>query len=64
MEIVSSPVSGIVFSQLKATISGKIKCLPDSSAECLNGDVTLHAVDASGRNTGQNFVTKAKGKTE
>ncbi|XP_055379497.1 BOS complex subunit NOMO1 [Condylostylus longicornis] len=60
-EVSNAPLlSGIVFSQLRATLIGEIKCLKDSSDTCRNIEVTLHALDPIGKPTGQ--IAKAISK--
>lgn len=59
MEIKSAPHRGITFSQLRATLTGEIKCLPDSSTKCKEIEVTLHPLDSTGATTGQTETVKA-----
>lgn len=54
IEVQSEPIlSGISFSQLRATLSGELKCLPDSPKTCTEAEITLHSLDAVGQPTGQ-----------
>ena len=62
IEVKSQPLAGIVFSQLRATLSGEIKCLPDAPSNCLATEVTLHTLDAQGRTTEKKEVVNAAGK--
>lgn len=49
-----SPQSGIIFSQLRATVSGEVRCLPDAGSSCLSDvTVTLTPLDVNGNPTGQ-----------
>lgn len=62
IEVSSRPVKDIVFSQLRATLQGKLRCLSDAPTEaCLETEVTLHNLDANGQLTGQKQTTKAEG---
>lgn len=57
IHVEKSPLSGIVFSQLRATVSGEIRCL--SGATCLQDlTVTMTGLDANGNPTGN--PTKAE----
>lgn len=63
IEVKGEPIKDITFSQLRATLQGALKCLPDAPAEgCLSTEVTLHSLDANGQHTGQKQTTKAQGK--
>ncbi|XP_038116191.1 nodal modulator 3 [Culex quinquefasciatus] len=54
-----SPLGGIVFSQLRATVSGEIRCLSNDDASCLQDlTVTMIALDTNGNLVGQ--PTKAE----
>ncbi|XP_039451273.1 nodal modulator 3-like [Culex pipiens pallens] len=54
-----SPLGGIVFSQLRATVSGEIRCLSNDDASCLQDlTVTMTALDTNGNLVGQ--PTKAE----
>ncbi|XP_062553237.1 BOS complex subunit NOMO1 [Armigeres subalbatus] len=49
-----SPQSGIIFSQLRATVTGEVRCLPDAGNACLKDvSVTLTPLDVNGNPTGQ-----------
>ncbi|KAM7342613.1 BOS complex subunit NOMO1 [Cochliomyia hominivorax] len=62
IEVNSKPLKDIVFSQLRATLQGKLRCLSDApAAACLETDVTLHNLNANGQLTGQKQTTKAEG---
>lgn len=57
-----SPQSGIIFSQLRATVSGEIRCLPDAGSACLNDvTVTLTSLDVNGNPTGQSSNAEPQG---
>lgn len=60
IEVASSPLSGITFSQLRATVSGEVKCLSDGDGAtlCRASEITLNSLDADGNRNGH--VTKAK----
>ncbi|XP_037806590.1 nodal modulator 1 isoform X2 [Lucilia sericata] len=61
IEVISQPLKDIVFSQLRATLQGKLRCLPDAPlAACLKTEVTLHNLDANGQLTGQKQTTTAE----
>ena len=62
IEVNGSPVSGVTFSQLRATLSGEVKCLPDSSTNCKSIEVTLHSLDSMGKLTGQTVSAVAESK--
>ncbi|XP_055686792.1 BOS complex subunit NOMO1 [Lutzomyia longipalpis] len=51
----SSPLSGIVFRQLRATVVGDVKCLPDAkdSSGCKDITINLNSLDMSGNDNGQ-----------
>lgn len=62
VEVNSQPLKDILFSQLRATLQGKLRCLPDApTAACLETEVTLHNLDANGQISGQKLTTKAGG---
>lgn len=61
IEVSTSPVSGIVFSQLRATLTGELKCLPDATRECKEIGITLNALDANGVKNGQFSTANLKG---
>ncbi|XP_037945256.1 nodal modulator 1 [Teleopsis dalmanni] len=56
----SDPISGITFSQLRATLNGDVKCLPDSPTSCTETEVTLQSLDNLGQKIGQKQITKAQ----
>ncbi|XP_055839331.1 BOS complex subunit NOMO1 [Episyrphus balteatus] len=60
LEVNASPMSGITFSQLRATLVGEIKCLPDAPESCTGAEVTLLSLDSVGQPTGQKQTVKAK----
>lgn len=55
IEVISSPLSGITFSQLRATVAGDVKCLSDGegTAHCRATTITLNSLDADGNRNGQ-----------
>lgn len=62
VEVSFQPLKDIVFSQLRATLQGKLVCLPDAPAlACQETEVTLHNLDANGQLTGQKQTAKATG---
>lgn len=63
IEVSSSPVSGIIFSQLRATVTGTVKCLPDSGSNCNDISITLNYLDTSGKHNGKQSVALLKSKT-
>lgn len=62
VEVHDSPLSGIVFSQLRAVLRGTIQCLSDEDATCRDVTVTLLALDAHGKETGQRSSAVAGGR--
>lgn len=62
IEVSSSPVSGIIFSQLRATVTGTVNCLPDSGAHCNDISVSLHSLDSSGKHDGKQSAALLKSK--
>lgn len=42
-----------MFSQLRATVVGEVKCLSDASRDCKEISITLNALDANGARSGQ-----------
>lgn len=60
IEVSTSPLSGITFSQLRATVTGEVKCLSDGdgAALCRSSEISLNSLDADGNRNG--LVTKAK----
>lgn len=55
IEVKMSPLSGITFSQLRATVSGDVKCLTDGegTAHCQSSTISLNPLDADGNRNGQ-----------
>lgn len=55
IEVVSSPLSGITFSQLRANVIGDVKCLSDGdgTVHCRATTITLNSLDADGNRNGQ-----------
>lgn len=55
IEVTTSPLSGITFSQLRATVTGDVKCLSDSegTAHCRASTISLNPLDADGNRNGQ-----------
>uniref|UniRef100_A0A1L8DPQ2 Putative metalloproteinase-related collagenase pm5 n=2 Tax=Nyssomyia neivai TaxID=330878 RepID=A0A1L8DPQ2_9DIPT len=53
IEVKSSPLSGILFRQLRATVSGEVKCLPDADSACKDITITLNSLDVAGNGNGQ-----------
>lgn len=43
MEVISNPISGITFSQLKATVTGKVRCLREK--DCASLKVVIQSPD-------------------
>lgn len=53
IHVEKAPLSGIVFSQLRATVRGDIRCLADADASCSKDIiVTLTALDSNGNTVG------------
>lgn len=50
-----------MFSQLRATITGSIKCLKDPDTTCMDIDVTLLSLDLNGKQTGQRLTAQLNG---
>lgn len=65
VEVKTSPLSGIIFSQLRATVTGDVKCLsdPEGAAHCKAITITLNPLDADGKRTGQAIKATLKGKS-
>lgn len=62
IDVSTSPISGITFSQLRATVSGDVKCLSDSPL-CKASTITLNSLDADGnRNDQVTTATLTNGK--
>lgn len=57
-----SPISGITFSQLRATVTGDVKCLTDvnGASHCKSITVTLHSLDVDGKRSGQIVKSQLK----
>lgn len=55
IEVASSPLSGITFSQLRATVSGDVKCLSDTAgqSQCRQSTISLNSLDVDGNRNGQ-----------
>uniref|UniRef100_A0A1B0DB56 ER membrane protein complex subunit 7 beta-sandwich domain-containing protein n=1 Tax=Phlebotomus papatasi TaxID=29031 RepID=A0A1B0DB56_PHLPP len=53
IEVNSSPLSGILFTQLRASVSGEVMCLPDANTACKDITITLNSVDMTGNGNGQ-----------
>lgn len=51
----SGHLSGIVFSQLRATVIGSVKCLTDADSTCKTISISLHSLD--GNNNNRQFKT-------
>lgn len=62
VEVVDGSVSDLVFSQLRAQLSGKIVCLENEGNACDSMEVSLVALDANGRQTSSQKVVASKGK--
>lgn len=60
VEVNASPIFGITFSQLRATLIGEIKCLPDAPESCTGAEVTMSGLDSVGQPTGQKQSVKAE----
>ncbi|XP_054737233.1 BOS complex subunit NOMO1 [Anastrepha obliqua] len=61
IEVQSEPLRDIIFSQLRATLTGELKCLPDAPPVCTEVLVTLRSLDAVGQPTGQKQSVNANG---
>ncbi|GAB0096259.1 nodal modulator 1 [Sergentomyia squamirostris] len=53
IEVNSSPMSGILFHQLRATVSGEVKCLQDAAVACKDITVILNSMDMNSAGNGQ-----------
>lgn len=65
IEVISSPLSGITFSQLRATVTGEVKCLVDGEGKkhCHSSIITLNSLDVDGnRNDQVTTATLTNGK--
>lgn len=62
IDVAASPVSGITFSQLRATVTGVVKCLTDvdGSSHCRSITVTLHSLDVDGKRSGHTVQSALK----
>lgn len=62
IDVAASPVSGITFSQLRATVTGDVKCLTDidGASHCRSITVTLHSLDVDGKRSGQTVKSVLK----
>lgn len=56
IEVNAEPVIGIVFSQLRAAVSGEVQCLNDAGTNCNDITITLYSLDSSGNQNGQ-YIT-------
>ncbi|XP_055609200.1 BOS complex subunit NOMO1 [Uranotaenia lowii] len=57
-----SPLSGIIFSQLRATVSGEVRCLADAGNSCTDDiTITLASLDSNGNPTGQQIKSELQG---
>lgn len=59
IDIRTSPLSNITFSQLRASVTGDIKCLSDGEGtdRCQSVFISLHGLDADGNRNGQVMTT-------
>lgn len=65
IEVISSPLSGITFSQLRANVTGDVKCLVDGEGKkhCHSSIITLNSLDVDGnRNDQVTTATLTNGK--
>lgn len=62
IEVSSGQVAGILFSQLRATVRGDIKCLPDAGTTCDDLAVSLTPGDGDDVQFGEVTVTAKNGK--
>ncbi|XP_067633039.1 BOS complex subunit NOMO1 [Eurosta solidaginis] len=53
IEVHSQPLKDITFSQLRATLTGELKCLPGAPVACSAALVSLHSLDSEGQPTGK-----------
>lgn len=62
IDVGASPVSGITFSQLRATVTGDVKCLTDidGASHCKSITITLHSLDVDGKRNGQTVKSVLK----
>uniref|UniRef100_A0A034WVQ7 Nodal modulator 1 n=8 Tax=Bactrocera TaxID=47832 RepID=A0A034WVQ7_BACDO len=61
IDVQYQPLNDILFSQLRATLSGEVKCLPDAPEACTAAKITLHSLNSEGQRTGQVEKLTAKG---
>lgn len=59
---VSGQISGILFSQLRATVTGEIKCLPDAGSTCDDLAISLTPGDGDGSQFGEVTASVKNGK--
>lgn len=62
VEVVDGSVSDLVFSQLRAQLSGKIICSDNEGNACDSMEVNLVALDANGRQTSSQKAVSSNGK--
>jgi hypothetical protein len=62
IEVNDAPMSGIIFSQLRATVNGEVRCLGDADASCHGVTVNFHALDSNGNKVGQPLTSAIKSK--
>lgn len=62
IDVAASPVSGITFSQLRATVTGDVKCLADvdGASHCKSITITLHSLDVDGKRSGHTVQSALK----
>lgn len=48
INVKSSSLSGIVFSQLRATVTGEVKCLPDADSSCTLITIIMNSINSQG----------------
>lgn len=51
IEVNSASISDIIFSQLRAKVTGTVSCLPDDENTCKDIEVTLNSLDENGYQT-------------
>lgn len=61
IEVQYQPLKDILFSQLRAILSGEVKCLPDASEICTAAEITLNSLNSDGQRTGHTEKLRAKG---
>jgi hypothetical protein len=62
IEVNSGSISDIIFSQLRAKVTGDVSCLPDDDGSCQSIEVTLSSIDENGYPT-SSLKTKLVGST-